>query len=164
MRAISSGETSTPRMRRTSSVASRICGCASVRATTSSSALNESSFQIAIWALVNGDQPVNGKYDFSQGPLIMSGPTNAINQAQDWLNNLAGPSSFTAQFLMVQNQFGSNPVAVGTYPESQDVVYFVSSPVPEPKTYAMLLAGLGFIGFMARRRKGLGNTSAINFA
>lgn len=27
------------------------------------------------------------------------------------------------------------------------------SPVPEPETYGMLLAGLGLIGFMARRRK-----------
>ncbi|HRB97013.1 MAG TPA: PEP-CTERM sorting domain-containing protein [Nitrosomonas sp.] len=27
------------------------------------------------------------------------------------------------------------------------------SPIPEPQTYAMLLAGLGLIGFMARRRK-----------
>jgi choice-of-anchor A domain-containing protein len=28
-----------------------------------------------------------------------------------------------------------------------------TSPVPEPETYAMLLAGLGLVGFMARRRK-----------
>jgi hypothetical protein len=27
------------------------------------------------------------------------------------------------------------------------------APVPEPETYAMLLAGLGLLGFMARRRK-----------
>jgi PEP-CTERM motif len=26
--------------------------------------------------------------------------------------------------------------------------------VPEPQVYAMLLAGLGFVGFMARRRRG----------
>jgi len=32
-------------------------------------------------------------------------------------------------------------------------VNFVSAPVPEPETYAMLLAGLGLIGFSARRRK-----------
>ncbi|MFZ2162853.1 MAG: PEP-CTERM sorting domain-containing protein [Sideroxyarcus sp.] len=31
----------------------------------------------------------------------------------------------------------------------------VVSPVPESKTYAMLLVGLGLIGFMARRRKEL---------
>jgi hypothetical protein len=29
----------------------------------------------------------------------------------------------------------------------------VVTPVPEPETYAMLLAGLGLIGFMVRRRK-----------
>jgi predicted outer membrane lipoprotein len=31
-------------------------------------------------------------------------------------------------------------------------VNFVAAPVPEPETYAMLLAGLGLIGFSARRR------------
>jgi hypothetical protein len=29
----------------------------------------------------------------------------------------------------------------------------VAAPVPEPETYAMLLAGLGFVSFVARRRK-----------
>jgi len=31
--------------------------------------------------------------------------------------------------------------------------FHVTSPVPEPETYAMLLAGLGLMGFVARRRK-----------
>ena len=29
----------------------------------------------------------------------------------------------------------------------------VANPVPEPESYALLLAGLGFLGFMVRRRK-----------
>ncbi|MBJ7313674.1 FxDxF family PEP-CTERM protein [Rugamonas sp. CCM 8940] len=29
----------------------------------------------------------------------------------------------------------------------------ISAPVPEPETYAMLLAGMGIVGFAARRRK-----------
>ncbi|MDE2365958.1 MAG: PEP-CTERM sorting domain-containing protein, partial [Betaproteobacteria bacterium] len=27
------------------------------------------------------------------------------------------------------------------------------APIPEPEAYAMMMAGLGLIGFMARRRK-----------
>jgi hypothetical protein len=27
------------------------------------------------------------------------------------------------------------------------------NPVPEPETYGMMLAGLGILGFLARRRK-----------
>jgi hypothetical protein len=34
------------------------------------------------------------------------------------------------------------------------------SPIPEPETYAMLLAGLGLIAFIARRRKNLRNPAA----
>ena len=33
-------------------------------------------------------------------------------------------------------------------------------PVPEPETYAMLMAGLGMVGFMSRRRKGSGNNTS----
>jgi len=28
------------------------------------------------------------------------------------------------------------------------------TPIPEPSTYALMLAGLGVVGFVARRRKG----------
>jgi hypothetical protein len=37
---------------------------------------------------------------------------------------------------------------------SQDQLY-MTTPVPEPETYAMMLAGLGLLGFVARRRRKL---------
>ncbi len=36
---------------------------------------------------------------------------------------------------------------------NQGQVAVIGSPIPEPETYAMLLAGLGLLGFIARRRK-----------
>jgi hypothetical protein len=36
------------------------------------------------------------------------------------------------------------------YPESQVIT---AAPVPEPESYAMLLAGLGLVGWAARRRE-----------
>jgi len=41
-----------------------------------------------------------------------------------------------------------NPAAAASYAGNISI-----SPVPEPETYAMLLAGLGMIGFSIRRRK-----------
>ena len=40
--------------------------------------------------------------------------------------------------------------SMGGYPVSQTI----TAAVPEPETYAMLMAGLGMVGFMARRRRG----------
>lgn len=46
---------------------------------------------------------------------------------------------------------------IGSFPNQPEDGIFVTAtvlnPVPEPETYAMLLAGLGLLGFTARRRK-----------
>lgn len=41
----------------------------------------------------------------------------------------------------------------GSYSGSIQITPKVCSPIPEPDTYAMLMAGLGLLGFTARRRK-----------
>jgi hypothetical protein len=65
-----------------------------------------------------------------------AGDFSSVSQA------LGGGNSTTDFFLYTAdqgNQWGANAVA--------------GAPVPEPETYAMMLAGLGLLGFVARRRK-----------
>jgi PEP-CTERM motif len=45
---------------------------------------------------------------------------------------------------------GSNS---GNYAFEVDNLRYTVSPIPEPETYALMLAGLGLVGFIARRRR-----------
>jgi hypothetical protein len=49
--------------------------------------------------------------------------------------------------------FISTPNVTNYVGSKQLIGAVVLPPVPEPESYAMLLAGLGMIGYMARRRK-----------
>ena len=135
-------------------------------ASTSSSNVDEAAFQNAIWAIVNDGEAINqsGQFDLSSGPLVLtpysSSYANGISRAQTWLDSLSTTTvanQYQANFLMVQNPSGPNTKG------AQSVVYFTTSPVPEPKTYAMLLAGLGLVGFIAHRQKNSGHNT-VNFA
>jgi hypothetical protein len=46
------------------------------------------------------------------------------------------------------NYIGVDTLTIESFPSTEP------APVPEPSTYAMLLGGLGLLGFMARRRCG----------
>ncbi|MBS0299763.1 MAG: FxDxF family PEP-CTERM protein [Proteobacteria bacterium] len=67
----------------------------------------------------------------------------------------SAPFSFVASGL----SFTGNDLAVTLHRNNAWVflseVQFNVSPVPEPETYAMLLAGLGLLSFAARRRKSI---------
>jgi len=53
----------------------------------------------------------------------------------------------TIYLIAEHDQLGGAPA------NSKSLLIVMTAPVPEPETYAMLLAGLGLIGFIGRRRK-----------
>ena len=104
----------------------------------------------SVTAVVNGGQDV----DFSS--IVITGPAgsfgfNLLNPdpVELWALPAAGallsPGSYTLTLT------GTNSAAMGSY--GGNIAVSVAPPVPEPETYALLLAGLGALGFVARRRK-----------
>lgn len=80
---------------------------------------------------------------YESANLIATG----IMEGSNWLLSFAGgatPGSYTLNIA----GFKLNPLASASYAGNISI-----SPVPEPETYAMLLAGLGLLGFSIRRRK-----------
>lgn len=66
---------------------------------------------------------------------------------------LGGPSSLANASFSVyfnDNSWGTAKLSQLNWSENQTLTI---TAVPEPETYAMLLAGLGFVGAIARRRK-----------
>ncbi len=100
-------------------------------------ATNSGAFQLAVWEIVN---ETSGVYSLSSGNFYATSTATAT--ANTWLSNLNSATTNTAQVLSVWKETN--------YP-TQDLAVF--APIPEPQTYAMMLAGLGLMGFLARRRK-----------
>jgi hypothetical protein len=122
----------------------RLYGVAgSTIASPSTSATNSSAFQMAVWEIVN--ETTGNLYNIGTGAFKVSGTGSSV--AQGWLNTLntsSGPSGYTVNIWSVTNQAPSGWGA-------QDVAVF--APIPEPEMYLMMMAGLGLMGFVARRRQ-----------
>ena len=86
----------------------------------------------------------SGLSDVDFGTKFGQGSGNRLSQNDyvSWsVSGLSG-SSYTNSYVHVQGG-----------PNGGSAKYLAVSVVPEPETYAMMLAGLGLLGFTARRRK-----------
>ena len=96
------------------------------------------AFQIAVWEIAYES---SGLYDLSSGAAKFSGgsagTSGALTLASGWLASLASVADVDIHVLKSG--------------QHQDMVY--AAPVPEPSTYALMLAGLAGVGFVARRRR-----------
>lgn len=105
--------------------------------------------------------------NFSGTVTLFNGAVTGIELASDVtftydLSGLGfGPLAYTGTFNISDGQFALNvDGSYPTFPGFEDARYVWDvhgtvanlAPVPEPETYAMMLAGLGMLGFMVRRR------------
>lgn len=63
-----------------------------------------------------------------------------------------GAGAGTYSFILGYND-SAGAATLGDWDDFVVGVNFVAAPIPEPETYAMMLAGLGLLGVAARRRK-----------
>ena len=95
----------------------------------------EAAFQIAVWEIA---YEAALPYALGTGDATFANASDpgALTQASFWLTHLSATG-----------------VGIGVLESRnhQDVI----TPVPEPETYALMLAGLGALGWMQRRRKAL---------
>jgi hypothetical protein len=99
--------------------------------------LQSAAFQLAVWEIVN--EGTSAALNVISGDFYVTGSSAVTTLANQWLANSQGWA--TTQHLAVWD--GPNT--------TQDLAVF--APIPEPQTFAMLLAGLGLMGFVARRRQ-----------
>jgi len=98
--------------------------------------LNIAQGQYSLWN--DGGDGVGGAVDTLMAQFSFNGTTGST------FNSVVLPSG--GYFYKIEGN--ANGLAGGLY-----VLTSTLAPVPEPETYAMLLAGLGVIGFIARRRR-----------
>jgi PEP-CTERM motif len=100
---------------------------------------NQESARVFLW----GNNGGNVHFDFTRGATDLT--SFDLSSYAGALASIDGSTSITKIGIGGLDQLGSS--------KGFDLDAVSISPIPEPETYAMLMAGLGLIGFMARRKK-----------
>lgn len=100
---------------------------------------NSAALQSAVWEIVN---ETGTSYGFTTGSFKASSGTASTQAALTALDGI---------WATLGTQTVTHYVDQLHSPTNQD--FLVMAPVPEPESYAMLLAGLGIVGAVARRRR-----------
>ena len=110
---------------------------------------------LSIWSLGQPGTPAT--FEFAQTPTLVAGgssnyfPGNAIVVTGNTVSGVEGNG--TVQFIGTFTSLSwTNPIREDYYGFTVGVMQ-MQAPVPEPETYALMLAGLAAVGFMARRRR-----------
>ena len=103
----------------------------------------------------------SGGFSATDGPLAGTGLSVGVNAVQltnssdfaEYNGARSGQSNFAAYLPLVANVANWNVQGDGTFTSTvPNTTNFTITPVPEPETWAMLLAGLGLLGLAGRRR------------
>lgn len=103
-----------------------------------------------IWYSPSGTVVGGITFDFYDGFWGNSAASSVLTSGERavWGATFAAPTDFVSPpFALKVLGVGGNDYSFAWYAPSS------VTPVPEPETYGMLLAGLGMLGFAARRRK-----------
>ncbi|PTT90193.1 hypothetical protein DBR42_06485 [Pelomonas sp. HMWF004] len=121
----------------------------SYKATSTWDDTTQAAFQVAVWELTQEKAGTTGStvYDVRSGSFSASG-ANAVTDLAGTFIGQALAFTGTSSYAVYRLSNGRYQDMVTATRLSTGVV----SQVPEPQTYAMLLAGLGIVGLLVRRR------------
>jgi hypothetical protein len=105
-------------------------------------------------SLVSVGQPnLAVTYQFNDPVSVVTQGANMWGYNGYTLNGTSFTGTEYNGILQLSGNFGPGHSLVFSVNQPENWHGFNVAAVPEPETYAMMLAGLGMIGFMARRRK-----------
>lgn len=101
----------------------------------------------------NGSSAVTGSYYFDLSTQVQSSYFEAsVNNVTGLVTAKVGATG-DVFFGTLSSSYAGTGVGIGFYGNATANNYYVQSAVPEPEALAMLLAGVGLVGVMGRKRR-----------